>query len=174
MKMACGLLAALALMLAACGGDEGDEERYTPQWTPGPTPDDPLAAAAARTTRVQPRPPAPARPSSPRPATTRDPVRVLGVGWSQPDIALPAGIYQCTATVTRNLFLNLSGELAPGVVVFGIYADGQFVRLIDGVRGESITRRQSVRVRGGVYPVSPDVEDGALWELECDPRTGAR
>ena len=58
------------------------------------------------------------------------------------------------------------------MVLFGIYADGQFVALIDGERAANIERSKNLRVRGGVYWVSPGVEDGARWELACSWRPG--
>lgn len=164
MKMACGLLAVLALVLAACGGGGAPT---TP--TAAPTPDDPLAAAAARTTRVYPRPtPVYPRPTptpkpiigsmeyyaatpTPTPTPRPAPVRVSGIGWGQRDIALPGGVYDCRVEVRGNMYWTWHGELRAGVALFGIYADGKFVTLIDGERGTNITRSAVVRVRGGVY-----------------------
>ena len=178
------VLAVLALLLAACGGGDAPA---TPTAAPTAAPTADLAAAAARTTRVggglweyptsTPGPiigsmeyettkPTP-RPSTPQSTPTPMPIRVTGLGWSQPYIALPAGAYRCTATVRDNLYVNLRGQLAPGVALFQVWLDGKFVTLIDGVRGSNISRYQVIRVRGGLYEVWPSVEDLASWELAC-------
>ena len=94
-----------------------------------------------------------------------------GVGWGIDDtIALAAGVYSCRAQVSGNTYLTSSGELRGAVAVFAIYADGSVVRLIDGERGANLSGTASVRVRGGVYSVDANVEDGARWELACTRR----
>ena len=173
--LALAVLALAASALAAWGDAPDVPAAPWSEPTAAPTAD--LAAAAARTSRVGAaaapwgRTPTP-RPrgvsiGTPQPTPTPVPIRVTGRGWSQSSIALPVGAYRCTATVSDNLYVNLRGQLAPGVALFQIYPDGKVVTLIDGVRGENISRYQVFRVRGGLYPIGPSVEDLASWDLAC-------
>ena len=168
MRRRTALLAVLALAaptadLSAAAARTSRVGRAVAPWgrTPPPTRGPIIGSMEYETTK--PTPP----PSTPRPMPTPVPIRVTGLGWSQPSITLPAGAYMCTATVRDNLYVNLRGELAPGVALFQVYVDGKMLTLIDGVRGSNISRYQVFRVRGGLYEVWPSVEDIASRELAC-------
>ena len=104
MKTACGLLAALALALAACGGEETPAPTATPTATAtaAPTASRETGLDALAGTHVEaaaerrPRGWGPVRGTGwPTPA----PVRVSGVGWSQPEIPLRGGFNECRVEV---------------------------------------------------------------------------
>ena len=80
-----------------------------------------------------------------------------------PPASTPAAL---RSAATRTGLRAASGAVA----VFAIYADGSVVRLINGQRGANLSGTASVRVRGGVYSVDANVEDGARWELACSRR----
>ena len=165
MVKACGLLAALVLALAACGG-----EATAPTPTPAPT----------------------ATPT-PTPAPTATPcadcVNLSGEGQFMRDVALLGGRYACRAEVSRNAYLNADGERVEAeakIVIAGIelvyrgewrrYTDKFFIinesAAAAAVAGEGEAGYDGYTgfgARTGNVTVAVQVEPYARWSLACDP-----
>ena len=154
MVKACGLLVALALALAACGGEATPTPTATPTATPTP---------------------------APTATPCIDCVDLSGEGSFLGDVALLGGRYACRAEVSRNAYLNADGERVDAEAIISIIGtdlvfrgewSGNYDRLLvinESAAATAASPEGGFGVRTGKVTVVVKVEPYARWSLACDP-----